>query len=144
MNRITKIIHRVKFNTRQRRAVDHYRKYVISQNDVDKEKNRTKMHENTVDANKGDTKYQIRKLLKHFDPEDNKWDRRALFEVTGIRLYEGDFLESDTSDEETQALNRETKRQNHLNWLQKGTQSVWSNLRKSSNNIDRKTSSSNT
>ena len=42
-----------------------------------------------------------RKLLKHFDPEDDKWDRRALFEVTGIRLYDGDFLESDTSDEET-------------------------------------------
>ena len=42
-----------------------------------------------------------RKLLHRFDPEDDKWDRRALFEVTGIRLYEGDFLDSDTSDEET-------------------------------------------
>ena len=42
-----------------------------------------------------------RKLLHRFDPEDDKWDRRALFEVTGIRLYDGDFLESDTSDEET-------------------------------------------
>ena len=44
-----------------------------------------------------------RKLLKHFEPDDNWWDRRALFEVTGIRMEENDFLESDTSDEEVAA-----------------------------------------
>ena len=44
-----------------------------------------------------------RKLLVRFDPEDDKLDRKALFEVTGIRLYEDDFLDSDTSDEEVVA-----------------------------------------
>ena len=44
-----------------------------------------------------------RKLLKHFEPDEDWWDRRALFEVTGIRMEENDFLESDTSDEEVAA-----------------------------------------
>ena len=48
-----------------------------------------------------------RKFLKNFDPTEDKWDRRLLFEVTGIRLDEDEFLESDTSDEEIQAQNRE-------------------------------------
>ena len=51
-----------------------------------------------------------RKLLKHFEPDEDWWDRRALFEVTGIRMEENDFLESDTSDEEVAALNREARR----------------------------------
>ena len=38
--------------------------------------------------------------MRRFDPDDDKWDRRALFEITGIRMEENDFLESDTSDEE--------------------------------------------
>ena len=42
-----------------------------------------------------------RKLTRYFDPYEDKWDRRMLFEVTGIRLDEDEFLESDTSDEET-------------------------------------------
>ena len=57
------------------------------------------------------------KLLKKFDPEDDKWDRRALFEVTGIRLYDGDFLDSDTSDEETQIKNRQAYEQFRIDWL---------------------------
>ena len=52
--------------------------------------------------------------MRRFDPEDDKWDRRALFEVAGIRLYDGDFLESDTSDEETQLQNREAYRNHRL------------------------------
>ena len=42
-----------------------------------------------------------RKLTRYFDPTEDKWDRRMLYEVTGIRLDEDEFLESDTSDEET-------------------------------------------
>ena len=47
--------------------------------------------------------HEERKFLKNFDPTEDKWDRRLLFEVTGIRLDEDEFLESDTSDEEIQA-----------------------------------------
>ena len=51
--------------------------------------------------------HEERKFLKNFDPTEDKWDRRLLFEVTGIRLDEDEFLDSDTSDEEIQAQNRE-------------------------------------
>ena len=43
---------------------------------------------------------EYKKLLKGFDPHNSKWDRRLLFEVTGIRLDEQEFHESDTSDDE--------------------------------------------
>ena len=88
---------------------------MISKEDVVKEK--LKKRNLTSDNREIDISAENRKLLKRFDPEDDRWDRRALFEVTGLRLYENDFLESDTSDEETQALNRETRRKNHLQWL---------------------------
>jgi len=119
MNRITKIIHRVKFNTRQRRTVNHYKKFVISRDDLKREKERKERNKNVEKVI--DIIGENRKLLKHFEPEDNWWDRRALFEVTGIRLEENDFLESDTSDEEVVAQNREARRQNKLKWLKYGS-----------------------
>ena len=48
---------------------------------------------------------------------EDKWDRRLLFEVTGIRLDEDGFLESDTSDEETWILPREALTQVLVVWL---------------------------
>ena len=101
MNRITKIIHRVKFNTRQRRTINHYKKYVISRDDLKKEKERRERNQNQEKV--VDIIGENRKLLRHFEPDDNWWDRRALFEVTGIRMEENDFLDSDTSDEEIAA-----------------------------------------
>ena len=74
---------------------------MISRDDLKKDRERrtgTHNHEKIVDI-----VGENRKLLKHFEPDDNWWDRRALFEVTGIRMEENDFLESDTSDEEIAA-----------------------------------------
>jgi len=34
------------------------------------------------------------------DPDNDKWDRRLLFEVTGERLDESEYRGEDTSDEE--------------------------------------------
>ena len=105
MNRITKLIHRVKFNARQRRTISYFKKFVISKDDVIKNQEKKKREKLAKISKTNEEALDVgivnRKLLKRFDPEDDKWDRRALFEVTGIRLYDGDFLESDTSDEET-------------------------------------------
>ena len=43
---------------------------------------------------------EYKKLYRGFDPECEKWDRRLLFEVTGIRIDDLEFRESDTSDDE--------------------------------------------
>ena len=39
-------------------------------------------------------------------------------------MEENDFLESDTSDEETAAQNREARRQNKLKWLMNGSSNI--------------------
>ena len=39
-----------------------------------------------------------------FDPHNEKWDRRLLFEVTGVRLDEQEFWESDTSDDDQEGV----------------------------------------
>ena len=74
---------------------------MISKDDITADKLRKITRKNQDRSSDLDVSIVNRKLLHRFDPEDDRWDRRALFEVTGIRLYEGDFLESDTSDEET-------------------------------------------
>ena len=105
MNRISKLIHRVVFNTRQRRTISYFKKYVIAPNEVKRVKALKKKNKEVKQKQK--TIYDIfaeeRKITRHFDPLEDKWDRRLLYEVTGLRLDEDEFLESDTSDEETQA-----------------------------------------
>lgn len=39
-------------------------------------------------------------LLDGFDPDLNEWDRRILFEVTGIRLRQSDFNTDESAESE--------------------------------------------
>ena len=39
-------------------------------------------------------------MWNNLEPETDKWDRRLLFEVTGIRLNESEYRGDDTSDED--------------------------------------------
>ena len=96
------MIHKVIFNTRQRKTINHFRKYIITENDIEKVKKRKnfKVQKNLY----VDPYREFQKLWDGFDPFEDKWDRRMLYEVTGIRLDKNEFRESDTSDEEGQAL----------------------------------------
>ena len=47
---------------------------------------------------------KFKKLYCQFDPENEKWDRRLLFEVTGVRIDEQEFRESDTSDDDKEEV----------------------------------------
>ena len=42
----------------------------------------------------------IEKLCEDFDPARDYWDRRLLYEVTGVRLNDSEYRGDDTSDEE--------------------------------------------
>ena len=44
--------------------------------------------------------FPIVKIWGDLEPENNSWDRRLLFEVTGVRLDESEYRGDDTSDEE--------------------------------------------
>lgn len=41
-------------------------------------------------------------MLSNFEPETSLIDRRILYEVTGLRMHEQEFRESDCSEEEEQ------------------------------------------
>ena len=38
------------------------------------------------------------KIMEGFDPENDKMDRRILYEVTGLALIKDEFLDEDSSD----------------------------------------------
>ena len=88
---MTRVLHKVLFKTRQRRTVGYFRRYVITENDLPKGSDVKKI--GVIDPFE-----KFKKLYRHFDPENDKWDRRLLFEVTGVRIDEQEFRESDTSD----------------------------------------------
>ena len=90
------MIHKVIFMKRQRRTVSHFSKYVIKDADIERlaqSRKKSQVYQESLPL-------QFKKICSSFDPEDNKWDRRLLYEVTGIRLYDNEFRESDSSDED--------------------------------------------
>ena len=40
-------------------------------------------------------------LVVRYDPDNDETDRRIFYEITGKRLIQGEFLDDDSSDEET-------------------------------------------
>ena len=83
-NRVSRLIHKATFLPRQRAALDHSHKYVISNRDVAKEANRS-----LNSARKPSLK--VEKIVEGFDPENCEQDRRILYEVLGMRIYRDEF-----------------------------------------------------
>ena len=40
----------------------------------------------------------VEQLIQGFDPEGDSWDRRILYEVTGIKLDENDYTDDEEND----------------------------------------------
>lgn len=102
MNRITRFLHKLRFKARQRRAVSFFSKYLLTEKDVDDAQNAA--------SGAGDAaveevlNYPIQKLYEEFEPERDPWDKRLLYEVTGLRLNEQDYRGDDTSSDEDAIL----------------------------------------
>lgn len=97
LNRVTRLIHKIRFKARQRRAVSYFRKYVLSDNDIDSsasERQDDKVADDFMEVPDAGI------LLKGFDPQSDLWDRRLLYEVTGMRLDDQDYRGDDTSSDE--------------------------------------------
>ena len=71
LSRISRLLHKVAFNVRQRRTIDFSQRYIIT--DQDKSEDEQEVCES----------FDINKLLDGFKPEESKEDRRLLYEVTG-------------------------------------------------------------
>ena len=95
LNRVTRVMHKLLFKARQRRTVGFFRRYVLTENDIDPDINPDEAVPNEP------LSVPLEKLWDGFDPESDFWDRRLLYEVTGARLDETEFRGDDTSDDET-------------------------------------------
>ena len=89
MNRISRLLHKMNFLARQRRAVKYSHKYVITVNDTKRASKPSSDEESKADATK--------KVLEGFDPLNNEMDRRMMFEVTGMRLRNNEFQDDSSS-----------------------------------------------
>ena len=48
---------------------------------------------------------KVEKALEEFNPQENKVDRRILFEITGLRLHNDELVDSDPDSGDDQPRN---------------------------------------
>lgn len=94
VNRVTKLLQKTKILPRQRKAVAFSHDYVISEHDIARS-----AAEESKNAGSADT-IDTAGLIRGFDPDNDKIDRRIYFEVTGEQVIEDEFANDYTSDEE--------------------------------------------
>ena len=99
MNRITRLLHKARFLSRQRRILAYSRKYIITADDIAKPQETAQQ---TSEAEKSElwTESMIEDLLGDFDTDKSKTDRRIFYEITGRQLIKDEFDDLETSDEE--------------------------------------------
>ena len=80
------------FKARQRRTVQFFRRYVLSEQDIDPDR-----HEEEYFSQ---YQFPITQIWGELEPVSSEWDRRLLFEVTGQRLDDSEYRGDETSDED--------------------------------------------
>ena len=87
-NRVTRLIHLLTLKERQRRTVSYSQRYCVSERDIleggDETGDVIGYSEQRLVADK--LKEDKEELFEGFDPYTNNWDRRLLFEVTGLKI----------------------------------------------------------
>ena len=110
MNRISRLLHKINFLSRQRHALDYSHKYVITNRDLSRATavaaadkfasfERRRKRQALLVRPAVDVQAQKDQVLRDFDPAMNENDRRILFEVTGMRLDKDDFRDGESSNE---------------------------------------------
>ena len=107
MNRLTRLVHKAQFLTRQRLALAFSHNYIISERDVTRLDTREPGARKKVAPSLSsveNTDRSIDEVLAGFEPDSNEIDRRIFYEVTGRELVEGEYEIDDTSDDEWHRL----------------------------------------
>ena len=96
---MTRLLHKVEFKPRQRKAAQYLRRYVLTEKDVP-----------NIDANKSSLERaslsvvdaRVDKIWKGFEPLNNRWDARLFFDICKIKAETNELSieKSDSSDEE--------------------------------------------
>lgn len=101
MNRINSLIHKSIFMSRQRKAINYGKRFVISDRQLEEAQRKSRSRKNSKTSSRDregrmllpdEKNYMnlaatnIDKILDDFDPNTNEQDRRILYEVTGMRM----------------------------------------------------------
>ena len=100
MNRVTRLIHKACMLTRQRSTVDYSDSYVIKDYEL------AKLGAKQNSLYEGKTQWTADEVMDGFDPMRNEWDRRLLYEVTGIQLNPGEFGDISDDDDDSVKWNK--------------------------------------
>ena len=84
---MTKLLHKLIFKQRQRRTIQYFRNYILQDEDVSENQKQEKKKQISTE-----------KIWKDLQPQEDEWDHRLLYEVTGRKLFDSDFLGDNTSD----------------------------------------------
>ena len=101
MNRVSRLLHKIHFLARQRRAVKYSYKYVITAQATKKAASEPQY------SKEEDSQAIATKLLDGFDPANNQHDRLILYEVTGMRLRRDEFRDQSSSNSENDEFSEE-------------------------------------
>ena len=91
-SRIAHLASKTFFNRRQRMSTQYFRRYAIRSEDLAKDENPKNMREFDED-----------RVISECDYNNNKLDRRILYELTGEKLEEDDYLD-ETSESEREDI----------------------------------------
>ena len=83
------MLHKLIFKQRQRRTIQYFRNYILQDEDVSENQKQEKKKQISTE-----------KIWKDLQPQEDEWDHRLLYEVTGRKLFDTDFLGDNTSDSE--------------------------------------------
>ena len=87
-NRVTRLINLLTFKERQRRTISYSQIYCVSESDILQDKDVDNGDDFTNESRQvaDDFKEDKEELFEGFDPYSNSWDRRLLYEVTGLKI----------------------------------------------------------
>ena len=105
MNRVTRLLLKARFSSRQRPVISFSHKYVITAEDLYL-RERSEPKKSKSRRTEEESKELINIFLDGFDTVENEMDRRIYYETTGIELIEGEFSDLETSDEEWKIRNQ--------------------------------------
>ena len=105
MNRVTRLLLKARFSSRQRPVISFSHKYVITAEDLYL-RERSEPKNSKSRRTEEESKELINIFLDGFDTVENEMDRRIYYETTGIELIEGEFSDLETSDEEWKIRNQ--------------------------------------
>ena len=86
LSRVSQLVNKTNFFSRQRHAVNYSRKFVISDHDI------SSVSHTTAVIPFEDESHRF-KLVEGFDPDGNKTDRRLLYEITGLRMRQDEVTD---------------------------------------------------